>query len=221
MGPIHSISVATKHFPERGRRSYNRERSRGNSLLITIFFHVSSPVLKIEDLIDVIKQSSEERDKTLLASPSSSKVKDFLDRLKEALPLPLKERSEEKSNNVHLGRFKKVVFDVANQDITASVKAWALAVFRDLSPLCEDVSSPVLKIQDLINAIEHDASEKKGTTLPAPLSASAVDFVKRERLKKALTKEKSDNIDLGRFTKVVVDVAHQEITARALAVWVR
>ena len=116
---LNTTSVDRTIFPERGR-NYNREKSNGNWLLITISCHVSSPV-KIEDLIHVIKHPG-----TTLPEPPSSG--DFVKRLEVALD---EEKANGENDKLNLGRFKKVVLatakakpkpkGVADQNI---VKAW-------------------------------------------------------------------------------------------------
>ena len=130
-------------FPRRfAKYEFNRERSSGNWLLITISFHVSPPV-KIEELIGVIRDPllgviSEEGAGPTLPEPLSSG--DFVERLEKALT----EKPGGKNDYINLFRFEEVVLatartpsgggggsdspSVAPLDIPA-VEAWASAVW--------------------------------------------------------------------------------------------
>ena len=134
---LNKTSVDGIIFPGRGR-NYNRQRSNGNGLLITISFHVSSSV-KIEKLIYVIKHPNKKGADTTLPKPLSSEV--FVKRLEKELEEEMDKWRTFRGGillalnlepELNLSQFRDVVLETAenvadaDQDI---VKAWVLAVW--------------------------------------------------------------------------------------------
>ena len=130
---LNKTSVDRVIFPGWGR-SYNRERSNGNGLLITISFHVSSSV-KIEELIYVIKHPNKKGADTTLPKPLSSEDFVFVERLEKALE---RERIKWWTYSgltgfpLTLSKFRDVALETAEDVADADqdfVKAWVLAVW--------------------------------------------------------------------------------------------
>ena len=121
-------------FPERDR-NYNRERSSGNWLLITISFHVSLPV-KIGDLIKAIVL---EEQKGSLPVPEFVKLVPLLEEVNKRL---LEAVTAEEDNNINLDKFGEFVLsahmDVAPPEVAppedevmviTAVQKWAWEVW--------------------------------------------------------------------------------------------